>query len=370
MDRTWNRAQHRLNPKGVHTVRMIRTCILFMFLPIGLNVWMFKIQHDVMSLRSTLDTIQTKTNHYLSLMDMNALEYTDLATDHERLIKSFQKLLEEKSRMWDLFSSCKENVPDDDLNMSYQDKLQMEKDISWHLYDDRGILRKDWNICAKFTCSRDPRKCNSDAKTVFDNPDHPPCCNHLLRDMLFDVQDWFDQYHIHYFVHYGTLLGAVRSHNVLPWTADLDVAIDSNNWTNLVYMKNPKRSLWNKGYNYFADGNVPRGMGRLCFSDRFQDGILSTRWKANLMSNESYLDVFPYMDLYTIEEFVDEASTPSIKTHRGPCAFPKDWIYPLSQAQISGREFPIPNQWDKILTRLYGNWRTPSQGWHGKHECN
>ncbi len=44
--------------------------------------------------------------------------------------------------------------------------------------------------------------------------------------MLFDVVDFFDKYKINYFLHYGTLLGLLRNESLIPWTIDMDLAID------------------------------------------------------------------------------------------------------------------------------------------------
>ena len=50
-----------------------------------------------------------------------------------------------------------------------------------------------------------------------------PCCYERLNLCLIDVVKAFNQVGIDYRVCYGTLHGAVRSKNIIPWTEDIDI---------------------------------------------------------------------------------------------------------------------------------------------------
>jgi len=187
-----------------------------------------------------------------------------------------------------------------------------------------------------------------------------------LRDLLFDVTEWLDENRVEYFFHYGTLLGLVREKGIIPWTADLDIAINGRDWNILVSRMDLKQQLWERGFNYFAD----KEMGRLCFNSQYKGGIL-TKWPASLEPcPDYYWNCDPYMDIYTVRE--PWWSRSKVATRNGPCIFPKDWIYPLQRSNFLGKSVVIPNNPPAILSSLYGSdYLSPLKSLHGgeTHKC-
>ena len=53
----------------------------------------------------------------------------------------------------------------------------------------------------------------------------PICCSAVLGQMLVDLTRALDKLGIKYRLVYDTLLGAVRSQAIIPWTYDVDIAI-------------------------------------------------------------------------------------------------------------------------------------------------
>ena len=75
--------------------------------------------------------------------------------------------------------------------------------------------------CMRFTCANytQPHCQDNFAETDYKG-DNPPCCSHVLRDMIRTIDDaLFDGLGLEYFAGYGTLLGLVRNDHVLPWVS-------------------------------------------------------------------------------------------------------------------------------------------------------
>ena len=60
----------------------------------------------------------------------------------------------------------------------------------------------------------------------------PICCSAVLGQMLVDFTRALDKLGIKYRLVYGTLLGAVRSQAIIPWTFDVDIAIPKSAYKN------------------------------------------------------------------------------------------------------------------------------------------
>lgn len=244
--------------------------------------------------------------------------------------------------------------------------MQREEDIAWSVKLPGGTTNYTWKPCVQFNCYRDiqgrPQRCKPDDPTNFSGKS-PPCCVHLLRDMLVDVKEWLSELDYEYWVHYGTLLGAIRDKAIIPWTADVDITMSPKDFFHLLNNKNIKRKMWEKGYNYFFEGSREERMGRLCFGSNFRDGILS-KWPKPLRKGKKYYNFYPYMDIYLIRDHEHKISTP-----KGPCMFLKEWIYPLGSVKFAGIEMPAPKSPESLLRHLYGDWRQPLKGSHGEHHC-
>ena len=68
--------------------------------------------------------------------------------------------------------------------------------------------------------------------------------------------------HAPWFLHHGTLLGALRDQDIIPWTGDVDVAIPPWVHDRLV-SEEWNEQLLKFGYRYFQDGYAA-GVGRMC----------------------------------------------------------------------------------------------------------
>ncbi|KAL9971114.1 hypothetical protein ACROYT_G023601 [Oculina patagonica] len=88
----------------------------------------------------------------------------------------------------------------------------------------------------------------------------PICCSAVLGKMLTDFKWALNKLGLEYRVVYGTLLGAVRSQAIIPWTYDIDIAlpkaaIDQNAST----FSALQNLLWGQSYVGSSFANMSRG---------------------------------------------------------------------------------------------------------------
>jgi hypothetical protein len=142
------------------------------------------------------------------------------------------------------------------------------------------------------------------------------------------------------FLAYGTLLGAVREGRLLGHDGDADLGYVSHLSHPVDVIRESfrlQRDLVDLGFH------ITR-YSALAFKVDVDEGDGVVRG----------LDVFGgfLMDgrLYLMGEIGDP--------------FEESWIFPLGTTTLEGRSFPAPADPDKLLTAMYGPWRTPDPAFH------
>jgi len=233
-------------------------------------------------------------------------------------------------------------------------------DLLW--YDE--LYSNSMDSCIDFQCTSDVEKCNNVHLTNYDNSNgEPPCCTHILRDMLHTFDTEMSNIGINYFVGFGTLLGLIRNELVIPWTIDNDIVIE-NVQTLFVMSK-----LWNAQSTglqliYPKMGKRLRGFPRMCITSNFANGKLN-KWKIPTPVRHNgevrpfssrgfpYLDIYFGKDQHDVELFGGE--------YMG-CKHYQTDVYPTQRRYVYQGQFALnfPQKPEALLERYYGlDWRVP-----------
>ncbi|CAJ1456681.1 unnamed protein product [Effrenium voratum] len=102
------------------------------------------------------------------------------------------------------------------------------------------------HACRSPPCSRDEKSCRVNGN----------CCSDLMFEMLVDFSDFLRRHNVTFMVSEGTLLGAVRDQDIIPYTADLDIFVPREGWEKamLINEEEPKA----KSYHFMVAGNLSR----------------------------------------------------------------------------------------------------------------
>lgn len=214
----------------------------------------------------------------------------------------------------------------------------------------------DMSPCLDFKCNNDHSLCDNTLQTNYDNPDGtPPCCTHILRDMLRAFDKSMTTLGLDYFVGFGTLLGLIRSGRVIPWTIDNDIVLESERVLRAI------GELWNApGLSLvYPKTNAKRKFPRMCVTSHFAGGRLQ-KWEIPTPSAFFHDRNFPYIDFYFGEAMGQNMWGNEYRhcRHFISDAFPTK-RFPVYQGQFA---LNFPANPEALLNRYYGlDWMTPKQ---------
>lgn len=151
------------------------------------------------------------------------------------------------------------------------------------------------------------------------------------RDILVVTRDLFNAIGLSFYLAFGTLLGAVREHGLIPKDEDVDIFIDDEQtlYNNLPY-------LYEHGY-------------KVC---RISKGLFYSFKVGGAF----------YIDVYILRPFRFSIWGINCLCLSG-AANPKRFFKEYQDIELFGETFQCPKDPEKILAYWYGdNWRTPVRG--------
>ena len=193
-----------------------------------------------------------------------------------------------------------------------------------------------WEQCERLKCS---------AHTDCKRRTPGGCCADELLSMMKDIHSILASVDSHHFLMYGSLLGATRDNDIIPWDTDVDFVISEE-----AYAQWPawKSALTNAGYAIFKDTIL-----RICrASNTTRTQNYDQPW-----NNHAW---FPYVDVYKMAVNGDVASI-----SEDPSTYQTKWLLPPSACTIRAHTFPCAAKPYLVLGMVYGKtWEIPNNRYH------
>lgn len=174
------------------------------------------------------------------------------------------------------------------------------------------------------------------------------CCKTVMFEALLSITDWMDNHAVEYVLLHGTLLGAKRDKDIIPWTSDLDIGISAKDVQKLIQQNDIP-------FNFGYDQNfvIPRGCEdhNPGFPGEYQD--MEADGEPGSMTAKGLLGY--YIDIYPFEFTGDEV--PSL----GCLETNQDGAIRKTTVDIRGRPFKAPENVEACLVDWFGEtWKIPT----------
>jgi len=221
-------------------------------------------------------------------------------------------------------------------------RREAERKRFHYLYEQLGFKlikhvngRQEW-----YGCSKDTNRCFG---TVIDDmPEYiyqgrwtPPCCLHALRETARHVFRIFESEHVRYWLEGGSLLGAARTGDIIPWDYDIDIGIYEGDISHCRHLSHIRRT----GITVVdSDGFV--------WEKAVEGDFYRVQYS---QSNRLHVDIFPF---YSRNGTMTKNTW--FKSHQQDTEFPESFLQPLEQIRFIGVNVSVPNNVRAFLEFKFG----------------
>lgn len=128
----------------------------------------------------------------------------------------------------------------------------------------------------------------------------------VSRGILKDIIEFCERNNIEYFMMYGSLIGAVRHHGMIPWDDDIDIAMTRENYYRFIECVRTNDEEFLKKYNLWINGS-----GSIKYVSEIKVGKLGTKYCPKIGED---LDINKYI---TVDIFCVDYIKPSYISNIG-----------------------------------------------------
>lgn len=234
----------------------------------------------------------------------------------------------------------------------------------------------------------------------------------LLLEMLNEIERVTKSEGITYYMGYGSALGAVRNNGLIPWDNDIDIVVKIDEYTTFLEALDKNINSKYEVVYLEKNANYDSFKARVAKKDVHHSvlhvdifpmvGVPENKYKKAVFSKVAYynyrgyffkkvnpkinfnqdiikqsivqiikLILFPFPESLFIylfkkmsRKYPIEYSTEvyNICGSYGEKEFiPKDWLGKPKYFDFESSKFPVPKEWDKYLTHIYGDYMTPKK---------
>jgi hypothetical protein len=226
-----------------------------------------------------------------------------------------------------------------DSHNDWKHKTREENRLQ-NLYQDFGIKQvihlnhhTQW-----FGCSKDTPRCfgsivNNIPEYVYSDKWTPPCCLKALRETMKHVFSTLEASEVRFWLEGGSLLGAARHHDIIPWDYDVDVGMYRGDVIKCTPLMKASDEPFLDEFGFVWEKATEGDYFRVQYSE----------------TNHMHVDIFPF---YSRNGTMTKDTW--MPSHRQDTEFPEHFLKPLTRIKFAGVEAPAPNNIHKFLEFKFG----------------
>ena len=208
------------------------------------------------------------------------------------------------------------------------------------VYKDFGIKliqsedgKEQWLGCTKETQRCFSTVLNDMPEYIFQGRWTPPCCLHNLRLTARHVFLILESNGVRYWLEGGSLLGAVRHGDIIPWDYDVDIGIYQDDIPKCMHLLKCDFQPFEDQDGFIWERATEGDFFRVQFSS----------------TNRLHVDIFPF----TSRNGTMTKKT-WMKSHRQDTEFPEHYLEPLEKVDFVGVKAFVPNNYREFLEFKFG----------------